>query len=110
MVVAVFVCVVTTTFPFVLLSTILVVFGVGVAVGVGVTLRPNRDSKKPFFLVAGVGVTVTIFGVGVTLVSLKASSLSERFTRDPNTNKNTSTTIRPRTNEVTLLKPLMAVL
>ena len=99
------VVIVVEVVPLTLLSMILVVFGVGV----GVVLRPNNDSKNPF-LGVGVGVTKVITGVGVTLVSLNASSLSERFTLDPNTNKKTSTTIRPRTNEVTLLKPLMAVL
>lgn len=99
-----------TVSPLALSSTTLTTFGVGACPELveGLVLRPNSDSKNPFFL--GVGVTVTTTGVGDTFVSLKASSLSERFTRDPNTNKNTSTTIRPRTNDVTLLKPLMVVL
>ncbi len=74
-------------------------------VGVGVDLRANNDSKNPFL---GVGVIVfTAVGVGVTFMFLKAMSLSERFTRDPNTNKKTNTTMRPRMKEVALLKPLM---
>lgn len=89
-------------------STILAVFGAWV--GVGVALRPKSDSKKPFFLVAGVGVTVATVGVGVTFMSLSANNLSERLIRDPKTNKNTNTTMSPKMNEVALLKPLMAVL
>ena len=78
---------------------------IGVGVGVGVDLRANNDSKNPFL---GVGVIVfTTVGVGVTFTFLKAMSLSERFTRDPNTNKKTNTTMRPRMKEVALLKPLM---
>lgn len=98
------VVVVEEAVPLTLFSTILVIFGVGVV------LRANIDSKNPFFLAMGVGVTVIIFGVGVAFTFLNASSLSERFTRDPNTNKNTSTTMSPRMKEVALLKPLMAEL
>ena len=83
----------------------LIAASASLGVGVGVDFRANNDSKKPFF---GVGVIVAAtVGVGVAFIFLKAMSLSERFTRDPNTNKKTSTTMRPRMNEVALLKPLM---
>ena len=88
------------------------------AEGVGVVFRANNDSKNPFFLVfdpelaegLGVGVISATFGVGVAFIFLKAISLSDRFIRDPNTNRNTSTTMSPRMKEVALLKPLMRVL